>query len=63
MRRRYLSTNENPEFGTDEQHQALQDLVDLGFGRSIVNVCDVLQIDGGWLEKLVLDKMRVGGPL
>ena len=34
-----LSTDENPELGTDEHQQALRDLVSLGFGRAIVNVC------------------------
>ena len=57
-----LSTDENPELGTDEHQQALRDLVSLGFGRAIVNVCSTLQIDGGWLEKLVLDEMRSDDP-
>ena len=43
--------------GTEEQKQALRELVSFGFCAAIVNVCNSLQIDGGWLEKLVLDKM------
>ena len=43
--------------GTEEQKQALRELVNFGFGAAIVNVCNSLQIDGGWLDKLVLDKM------
>lgn len=40
--------------------QALRELVYLGFGSSIVNICNSLEIDGGWLEKFVLDEMRIG---
>ena len=46
--------------GTDEEMQALRELVYLGFGSSIVNICNSLEIDGGWLEKFVLDEMRIG---
>ena len=45
------------ETGTVEQQRALQDLVEGGFGGAIVAVCNSLQIDGGWLEKFVLDEM------
>lgn len=46
--------------GTDEQKQALRELVYLGLGSSIVNICNSLEIDGGWLENFVLDEMRIG---
>ena len=45
--------------GTDEQTQALRELVHLGLGSAIVNICNSLDIDGGWLENFVLDEMRV----
>ena len=45
--------------GTDEQTQALRELVHLGLGSAIVNICNSLNIDGGWLENFVLDEMRV----
>ena len=45
---------------TDEQTQALRDLVYLGLGSSIVSICNSLEIDGGWLELFVLDEMRIG---
>lgn len=53
-----MSMDENPQLGTDEHQQALRDLINLGFGGAIVNVCNTLQIDGGWLEHFVLDEMR-----
>lgn len=49
--------NDIIEQGTDEQQQALRKLVHLGFGAAIVTICNSLQIDGGWLENLVLDEM------
>ena len=46
--------------GTDEQTQALRELVHLGFGGAIVNICNSLEIDGGWLENFLLVEMRIG---
>ena len=32
----------------------------MGLGSAIVNICNSLEIDGGWLENFVLDEMRIG---
>ena len=45
--------------GAKEQQQAVRDLVQLGFGGAIVEICSTLQIDGGWLELLALNEMLV----
>ena len=42
--------NEITEQGTDEQQQALRDLVKFALGGAIVAICNPKQIDGGWLE-------------
>ena len=42
---------------TKHHQTAVRDLVRLGLGPAIVEICAALHIDGGWLELLVLTEM------
>ena len=42
---------------TTEQLQAVRDLVQLGFGGAIVEICSRLEIDGMWLELAALNEV------
>ena len=43
---------------TDQElRQAIVDLVSLGLGSAVVEICGTLQLDGGWIETLTLDEM------
>lgn len=42
---------------TEHHRTAVRDLVRLGLGPAMVEICSTLHIDGGWLELLVLTEM------
>ena len=43
---------------TDEElRQGIVDLVGLGFGVAVVQICAALGLDGEWLETLALDEL------
>ena len=37
--------------------QGIVDLVGLGLGPAVVEICGTLDLDGGWIENLALDEM------
>jgi len=41
----------------DELRQDIVDLVGLGFGPAVVEICATLHLDGEWIETLALDEM------
>ena len=40
-----------------ELRQGIVDLVSLGLGPAVVEICGTLDLDGEWIETLVLDEM------
>jgi len=40
-----------------ELRQGIVDLVGLGLGPAVVEICTTLNLDGEWLETLALDEM------
>ena len=40
-----------------DRQQGIVDLVGLGLGPAVVEICGSLDLDGGWIENLALDEM------